>query len=218
MANFLKAFDACAHTDKKVYGMKWYTSMVYKEDRRCTRQCTTIPVSNPYQHMLKKIGLTVALCISMSCALANDALNTYGIVLLQPDNILQERVPNVEALSTYIGGIESAVSKSVQARPTFAPTSGFIVVAIKPGNKSNVWLDFAPALKPEDAAAVRAAARSVLTAPVKNGVVVFALSVGLWGGQKPTPMAPSPVEWRDAARLAGRPLETGALVESIWTD
>lgn len=168
--------------------------------------------------MLKKVGLFLALAIATSAVYAEEPFHTFSIVLLQPDFILQERVQDVKALSSYIKGIESSVSRAIQAEPQFPPASGFIVVAVKPDQKSNVWLDFNPTLSPNTAATIQTAARSVSPVAVENGVVVFAIKIGLWGGQEPESIAPSPVEWKAAAKKAGRPLETGELVESIWRD
>lgn len=149
---------------------------------------------------------------------AEETLHTFNVVLLQPDFVLQERVPDVPALSNYIKAIEGAASSAVQSNAEVAPTGGFIVVAVKPGEKSNIWLDFKPALQAQTAAAIQSAAKSVPPPTVEKGVVVFALKVGLWGGSAPAATAPSPAEWNAAARAAGRPIETGALVEMIWRE
>ncbi|BCB26149.1 hypothetical protein SKTS_10350 [Sulfurimicrobium lacus] len=168
--------------------------------------------------MLRKVVLYFALACSASGAYAEEALHTFNIVLLQPDFVLQERVQDVTALSTYIKEIESSVSGALQAKPHFPPTGGFIVVAVKPGQKSNVWLDFKPMLNPQTTTTVLTAARSVPPVAVSGGVVVFAIKVGLWGGLEPKSIAPSPAEWKAAAKKAGHPLETGDLVEGIWRD
>ena len=98
------------------------------------------------------------------------------------------------------------------------PIGGFIVVAVKPDRKSNIWLDFKPKLKAQTADKIQLAAKSIQPILVNEGVVVFAIKVGLWGGQEPTAIAPSPREWKAAAKKAGHPLETGNLVEMIWRE
>jgi len=164
------------------------------------------------------LAFALAMSLPSHSALAKEALHIFNIVLLQPGIVLQERVPDVAALSGYIEGIEGAVSRAAQSTPASAPTGGFIVVAVKPGKKSNVWLDFTPTLKAQPGSTIQSAARSVHPPVVRDGVVVFAIKVGLWGGSEPAPTAPSPAEWKDAVKKAGRSLEAGELVEMIWRE
>ena len=169
-------------------------------------------------NMFRSLLLIFTIGASSTSVYAKDALHTFTILLLQPDFILQERVPDATALYRYIKGIDDSVSDAIKTVPRFPSTSGYIVVAVKPGQKSNIWLDFQPKLKPQIASAIKTAARAVPPAPVTNGVVVLAMKVGLWGGPEPISMPLSPPEWMEAAKKAGRPMEVGDLVETIWPD
>ena len=164
----------------------------------------------------------ILIMLAMSALLAAlpvraGALESADIVLLQPEAELQPRVPDVQSLAAYIDKATAqaaAVARQAQVGP---PTSGFLVIAIRPGLRSNAWLDFQPPLPPALAEAVVRAMRSVTPPAVRGGPVVLAVKAGLWGGTAPGRNFPSPKEWRAAMDKAGRPLEPGPLVERIWS-
>lgn len=158
------------------------------------------------------------LFLMLVSARASEGITKFGVVLLQPDFVLQERVPDVNALVDYVRAIEAAAKSEVVASNQHPKSSGFIVVAVRPGQKSNVWLDFDPPLPSELAVAVIAKIKTIQPFQARNGAVVFSLKVGLWGSSELARIAPSPLEWKAAAQKAGRPLETGELVELIWSE
>ncbi len=166
---------------------------------------------------LGKLVLVCLLTLAARGAIAKDA-HSFSIFLLQPDAVLRERVPDVGALANYVKGIDKAVSSAVQLHPEYHAAGGFIVLAVKPGEKSNVWLDFKPALDPQAASLIQAAARSVHPPDVRNGIVVFAIRVGLWGGTEPAATKPYPAEWQAEVQKAGRSIEAGELAEMAWHD
>ncbi len=168
--------------------------------------------------MLRKLALAFFACTLSHIAFASDAMRTFNIVLLQPDSVLQKRIPDVSALSAYIKAIETSVESVLQAELEHIPAGGFLVVAVKPGEKSNVWLDFGPFLIPRTAEKILAAAKGVPPLSVQDGMVAFAIKVGFWGGSEPAAMAPSPAAWKAAAKKAGHPLELDALVETVWPE
>lgn len=145
------------------------------------------------------------------------ALERADIVLLQPEAELQPRVPDVQSLATYIDKATAQAAQVTQQAQAGPPTSGFLVIAIRPGLRSNAWLDFQPPLPPALAEAVVRAMRSVTPPAVRGGPVVLAVKAGLWGGNAPGRDYPSPKEWRAAMDKAGRPLDPGVLVERIWS-
>ena len=153
-----------------------------------------------------------------TAANAGEALKKYGIVLLQPNHVLEQRLKSAGVLATYIQAIEHAVSASLEAEPTGGATGGFLVVAVRPGQRSNAWLVFSPELSAETSTLVVKSIRRVLPPRVTAGPVVFAIKVGLWGGKEPPEVAPAPKEFAAAAAQAGRPLEVSEVVERIWRD
>jgi hypothetical protein len=149
---------------------------------------------------------------------AGEPLKKYGIVLLQPDQVLEQRLQSVEALATYITAVERAVSLSLDAQPSAGAAGGFLVVAIRPGQRSNAWLTFSPELSTELSTLVVKSIRSVLPPRVNDGPVVFAIKVGLWGGNEPSEVTPAPKEFSAAAVQAGRSLEVSEVVERLWRE
>lgn len=138
-----------------------------------------------------------------------------NIMLLQPDFVLQERV-NVDELSSYIKSLESAASKALIAVGKPSPTSGFIILAVRPGGLSKVWLDFSPALPVSVNDQFRASLQKVRPFQARNGVVVFAVNVSLWGAAPSNKQGPDPVEWRNVVKGLKTPIEIGDLVDRAW--
>lgn len=141
----------------------------------------------------------------------------YEVVLMQADMVLQERV-DATALGDYIKAVESN-AKHVVAAKAGDPASGFIVVAVRPGQRSNVWLDFNNPLPAGVETALVDEIRSVFPMQVQDGPVLFALRVGLWGGAAPERKTPVPKAWSDAAKKIGRDDQNiDDIVTSVWQD
>ncbi len=149
---------------------------------------------------------------------AAEPVKSFGLVLMQPDAVLQERVPSVRLLSDYIKAVEAAAGSVLRESGKGTPNSGFIVIAVRPGLQSKVWLDFDAPLSPALKAAMLERIGAVKPFSAQVGPVVFAMKVGLWGASAPAKQLPSPHEWAEASRKAGQALEIGDLVERIWRD
>jgi hypothetical protein len=145
-------------------------------------------------------------------AFAKALYEMKGIVLLQPESVLEERV-SAKALAPFIHSINQ-IAAEVLAGRDHNPTGGFLVVAIRPGNQSAVWVDLDPVLPSELSSALLTRLRAIPAPSVSGGPVVFAVGLGLAGG---TPKnAPSPEAWKREAEAAGRPLMVDELVERVW--
>jgi hypothetical protein len=138
--------------------------------------------------------------------------------MMQTQSVFEERVPNIEVVSLYLKEIVDSVSKGVQELPKGEPAKGFIVVAVKPGSRSRIWLDFESPITKEAASVIQAAAAKVSPISVNGGVVLVAMKVGLWGSGPPDRMVPQPEEWRAEAEKAGGKIEMTELVERVWRD
>jgi hypothetical protein len=148
-------------------------------------------------------------------AFAADPYAMQGVVLLQPEAVLSERVTALE-LAAYIKAVNAEASASLSGIADAAPAAGFIVVAVRPGGQSRVWLDFSPALPAAVAARLAGSVEQLKPFDAQHGVVVFALNTTLWGAAPTTSATPAPAEWTEATKLAGVPMEVGALVEHLW--
>ena len=166
---------------------------------------------------MRLLLLVVWLLASSSMARASEPITNLGVVLLQPSAVLEERVASVDAMADYIKAIEGAAREAVVASGSRQSAGGFVVIAIRPGLKSNVWLDFDTLLDLEVRKQIPAKVKAVQPFEAAKGPVVFALKVALWNGKPPRRAMPVPQEWKGVTRN-GEPLEVGALVESIWQD
>lgn len=138
------------------------------------------------------------------------------VVLLQPDFVLKERLPQPEALGQYIRRINESVAAAVSADSGWR-SGGFLVLAVRPGGRARLWQDLAPAAAPSQVEALRQAVAAVQPPAVTNGVVVFAIQVGLHGGDSGDPAAmPAPPEWRTYAQEHPGHYEMGQLADLVW--
>ena len=151
-------------------------------------------------------------------AQAADTFITYNVVLLQPDDLMRARVPDIDQFAAYVRALQAQARLAFPAPGPGTGNGGFIVVAVRPGLRSNVWLDFDHPLMDSVSTGLIERLRALAPPAVQGGPVVFALKVGVWGGQASSRVAPAPREWRDAAAKEGHQLDIGDLVESIWKD
>ena len=159
----------------------------------------------------------LAILASVLLSFAASAATPYrmeNVMLLQPDFVLQERAPSVQSLSEYIRAVQGAAAGAL-ADEQPSPASGYLVLAVRPGAQSMVWLDFKPNLPATTATKLRAAILAVPAFEARGGVVVFALNSSLWG----SPVSqgfPNPAEWTKAMEGRSDPMEIGDLVDQVW--
>lgn len=142
-------------------------------------------------------------------------ITRFNIVLLQPSDVLEQRVASVDAMAEYIKQIEAAARDAVVASGAQQAVGGFIVVAVRPGQQARVWLDFDALLDLEMRRQIVERVGAVKPFDAKDGPVVFALKVATWTGKESKRSLPAPHEWK-RANEGGAPREVGELVESLW--
>jgi len=107
-----------------------------------------MPHSPDPQHIAKMFFRSLLLSLVLAAAFASEPthaaepLTQFNVVLLQPTSVLEERVPEVDAMAAYIKAVEGAARQAVIASGVQQAVGGFIVVAVRPGLQSKVWLDF----------------------------------------------------------------------------
>jgi hypothetical protein len=166
----------------------------------------------------RRCALAAPLLMASSAASAAAAFTNTEVVLLQPEEVLRQRVADAKALASYIRDIDRAANTALESVFQKKPTGGFVAVALKPPRRARIWLDLDPPLPQSTQAALRSAVLSVQAPEVSTGVVVFALKATFWGGRLPTRAAPAPEEWKAEAARLGVKLEVGELVERLWPD
>ena len=169
-------------------------------------------------HRVYRALIGTATAASSLSAHAADEPPKFPITLLQPDWMLQQRVPSVPLLVAYIKSVEIQFMAVLKRHPPLPPTSGYLVIAIRPGQQSNAWLDYEPALPSAVSKEVVQSVRSVMPPSVRGGPVAFAVKMGLSGGVAPLEAMRAPAEWKAVAERAGRPLEVDELVERAWRE
>ena len=145
-----------------------------------------------------------------------ESFTKHNVVLLQGSSVLEARVASVDAMAEYIRAIESAAKAAVLASRSERPAAGFIVVAVQPGARSRVWLDFDAPPSFETSRLLIDRIAAVPPMEVRNGPVVFALKVGLWDAFESKRIAPSPPAWKAMTRKAGKQLELDELIDRLW--
>jgi hypothetical protein len=155
------------------------------------------------------------LLLTAVCAHASEPITNFNVVLLQPSATMERRVTNIDAMADYIKAVEAASREAVLASGATQAVGGFIVLAVRPGQKSKVWLDFDALLDLEIRKHITQSVKAIQPFDVTEGPVVFALKVATWDGKESRRVAPSPPEWNKVTRN-GKPLEIGQLVEKVW--
>jgi hypothetical protein len=166
---------------------------------------------------MRTLILSICFLMAAACARAAEPITKFNVVLLQPGSVLEERVPSIDAMAEYIRAVEAAAREAVVASGARQSVGGFIVVAVRPGMRSNVWLDFDALLDLEIRRQISTRVKAAKPFEALKGPVVFALKVATWGGKEPRRAVPSPPEWKDASP-GGAPLEVGELVERLWQE
>ncbi|MET7142532.1 hypothetical protein M3S04_12980 [Xanthomonas sp. PPL139] len=147
---------------------------------------------------------------------AAEPFRMQNLMLLQPDAVMHERAGNIEALAAYVKALNAAASRELARVGTPRPAAGFVAVAVRPGGRSRIWLDLAPALPDATATTLVTALERVPPFQAKGGVVVFALNVTLWDAPPTERQGPAPAAWQRATEGQGAPMEIGDLVDRVW--
>ena len=165
-------------------------------------------------------GVLVLALLAMPAlpARAVEAYALEGLLLLQPEQVLRERViDGAAAMTDYVRAIGTAADQVISAAPQpQRATSGYIVLAVRPGGRSKVWLDLWPRLPARTEQELTAALGKVPPFAVARGSVVFALSISTWGAAPTTQSQPRPDEWTRALRELGGPAHSEAVVDAVW--
>jgi len=160
-----------------------------------------------------RLACLLALLVPVA-AVASD-LRSDATVFLQSQQVMEQKFTDPRLMADYIHAAEAA-AKGTFASLSVPATSGFLVFAIREGNRSNAWVDFQPPLPDAIDAQVIAALKRIAPFRVTNGTLVFALKVSVGGAPECTRNTPLPPEWRRAMMGQKQPIEPEALVKLAW--
>lgn len=162
---------------------------------------------------MKLIILFLAAMASTFCNATE--LKLGGVVLLQPEHVFQERGIAASDLVDYIRSAQAA-SENVLRSVKLPPSSGFLVLAVREGNKSNAWTDFHPALPVMAEDRLIQAIRKIPPFKVANGTIIFAVQLGVNGAAAPVEPMPRPAAWLKVMENRTAPMEMEELVRVVW--
>ena len=172
--------------------------------------------SSTFRPAIRLLVATLALAAG-SAVHAVEPLHQHDIVLLQKGEVIQQRVDGgADAMGAYLKRLGSAEIETMRAHPTQIPSSGFIVVAVRPGNQTHAWFDFKPALTDATMAALAHAVETTPPMQVKSGQIIFALRVSIWSDKPPLAVAPAPQAWKDASQGMTPKPDVDTLVDKVW--
>jgi len=178
-------------------------------------RCENPPMTSSRLAFLSSIA-TLALWAT-AAARAIEPLVQHDVVLLQKGEIIEQRVDGgADAMAAYLKALGQAETDTMRANPAQIPSAGFIVVAVRPGNRTRTWFDFKPALADATMDALRHTVETTPTMTVKSGQIIFALRVSLWSDKPPRSYAPAPQEWRDATQDMKPKPDVDTLVDMLW--
>jgi hypothetical protein len=139
--------------------------------------------------------------------------------LYQPDEVLRERVMDINAFGDYLKQIYAVAEDYWAGQPAGSGQALTIVAAVKPGKRVRFWLDSSLGkLDPAVAQPLIHRLQGLPVPAVRQGPVAFAIQGMLWGG------APGgggwaliPTEWQE--RCLGQELVVpDGILELVWPD
>jgi TonB family protein len=146
--------------------------------------------------------------------IVRSGFETTNIVLYQPDEVVKKRLPGAGHLATYLEKLQSAAAE------TFGDTTKAdvldIVVAVRPGGKSRVWLSGSN-LDTKTLQSLREKLEAIPPVQVTDGPVAFAISGKIAGGTPASEEVPMPQEWQDAVKKLPQPVVIpDGLLDAVW--
>jgi hypothetical protein len=135
--------------------------------------------------------------------------------MYQPDEMMRERVPSIEALTKYL---ERVAETSAKYWEKVQPSEGrpvLLAVALRPGGRVRFWADSPVPLEPI-LTLPWLRELEVLPVPAVNGQVAMALEAVLWKVRGKPPQWPlMPGEWLAAS--ANRPvMMPDGVLDVVW--
>ena len=151
------------------------------------------------------------------------SFETGKIVLYQPEEVLQARVPDPDGFANYVKQLHAVCARSFAAAT--APETLDLVVAVRPGKRARVWFvsSVVPSADPEREP-LRKELEAVPPCAVHNGPLVFAFAAKIAGGdgkdlaRDKDPNPPIPKEWQDAAAGKEGVLVPDGFLDLVWPD
>jgi hypothetical protein len=141
------------------------------------------------------------------------------IYLMQPKNIILEKMDGVDDMDRYVKEVEVNINKKLAEIKSSSTSWGFLVIAVRDDGKIKAWLDTDDAVPEAVANAMVNVAEGSKAFTVKTGAVVFALGFAVDGADLPIDKMPFPNEWKKVAQCTNEDCkehDAEAIVLKSW--
>lgn len=172
--------------------------------------------SSPF---VKRIVLSL-LCLNIFATFslaASTGFEMEQIVMYQPSDVLEERIPDSTKLSDYIKRLQDVCRRHFASATS--PETLDIVVAVRPGKQSRIWF-VSSGSSNSDAKreSLRKELEKVKPCEVASGSIAFAIEGKIAGGSgKKRTDTPMPAEWQKAAAdHKGNLLIPDGILDLVW--
>lgn len=121
----------------------------------------------------------------------------HSVTLYLPPPMIDQRI-SATALSDYIKALRARAPGAFAEHSPQPPVNGAVVVMIRPGRQSRVWMATDAPMRPQVQADIEAALAGIEPPATTGGPVVFGLLFSAWGADMPPEgvVAPVPESWR----------------------
>lgn len=188
--------------------------------------CLTVACRNPREAPTENSTPTASVVPTTTANGARAATPTgfemKSITLYQPNEVMQERVPDMRALTSYIRSVQTACQSHFAG--VSAPELLDVVVAIRPGRRARAW--FVSTTRPVNDESLSRLRRQIETVPpaeVRGGPVAFAIVASIAGASQPSPdpsgyAPPMPREWREAPIADSGAVVPDDILRVVWPE
>ena len=172
---------------------------------------------------IKLLACVAAFVVGAHAGIAATGYRMDGIVLYQPDHVLEARLSDRATFVNYIRALDRVCVDFFVDE--VRPETLHVVIALKPGRQSRVWFVSSTRADVKALAGLREKLEEVPAIEVFGGPVAFAI-VGAIAGGDGKPLAddkdfhpPVPKEWRDAVKDVPGVVEVpDGYVRAVWPD
>lgn len=165
---------------------------------------------------LKILSLLLTL-FPLVCNAAN--AEYLKIYLMQPKNIILEKMNGVDDMDRYIKEVEVNINKNIAEITPSASAWGFLVIAVRDDGKIKAWLDTDDAVPPAIANTMVSIAENTKAFAVNKGAAIFALGFAIDGAELPADKMPFPNEWKQISNCINedcKEKDAEEIVLSTW--
>jgi hypothetical protein len=171
---------------------------------------------NPSVVLVALAILALSACSHLSMMSSPNTDTKFGaVVMLQPDSVIEDRGVLTMDFADFIKSAQTSTA-NLWKNTKLPPSSGFLVFAVRAGDKVNAWLDMEPELPASVENQTIQRLRSLPGFDVIKGTIVFAVKLSINGAPETPRETPLPKEWAAVLKSKPLPADTESLVQLVW--